>query len=324
MTLGAPYPYFGGKSGAAELIWSLLGDVDNYVEPFAGSLAALLLRPNPGGVETVNDWDANICNFWRAIAADPDAVAHHADWPVNETDLHARHSWLVRNGDTVRAGLDDPEWYDPKAAGWWVWGACNWIGSGWCSGNGPWVWDGSNIVDRRQLPHLSAGRGINRQLPHLGDAGRGAAIAQWFNGLSERLRDVRVCCGDWTRALTDSVTVRHGLTGVLLDPPYDKGNMDYGAGGMGQEISTAVREWCIANGSRDQIRIVLCGHAGEHDALLNHGWAIHKWKARKGYALTNEAIENSTSETIWASPNCLGGANDMPLFAPLDKSPHLS
>ncbi len=40
--LKAPFPWFGGKSRAAELIWSRLGDVSNYVEPFAGSLAVLL------------------------------------------------------------------------------------------------------------------------------------------------------------------------------------------------------------------------------------------------------------------------------------------
>jgi site-specific DNA-adenine methylase len=38
----APFPWFGGKSRAAKLIWSRLGDVPNYVEPFAGSLAVLL------------------------------------------------------------------------------------------------------------------------------------------------------------------------------------------------------------------------------------------------------------------------------------------
>ena len=42
----APFPYFGGKSKAAELVWSLLGDVPHYVEPFAGSMAVLLNRPH--------------------------------------------------------------------------------------------------------------------------------------------------------------------------------------------------------------------------------------------------------------------------------------
>lgn len=36
----APFPYFGGKSKAAPLVWQLLGDVEHYVEPFAGSATA--------------------------------------------------------------------------------------------------------------------------------------------------------------------------------------------------------------------------------------------------------------------------------------------
>ena len=41
----APFPWFGGKRRVAPEIWAAFGDVDNYVEPFAGSLAVLLERP---------------------------------------------------------------------------------------------------------------------------------------------------------------------------------------------------------------------------------------------------------------------------------------
>ena len=103
----------------------------------------------------------------------------------------------------------------------------------------------------------------------------------------------------------DPVTTRHGLTAVFLDPPYEKGDMDYGAGGMGLGIADAVREWCAANGNDPKLRIVLCGHAGEHDALLQQGWHIRTWKAGGGYALTDEATANRKSETLWCSPHCV-------------------
>jgi site-specific DNA-adenine methylase len=45
--LRAPFQYFGGKSRAAHLVWARFGDVPNYVEAFAGSLATLLARPHP-------------------------------------------------------------------------------------------------------------------------------------------------------------------------------------------------------------------------------------------------------------------------------------
>lgn len=87
----APFPWFGGKSRVAHLVWPRFGDVVNYVEPFAGSLAVLLKRPHQARNETVNDLDCFIANFWRCIQADPEQTAQYADWPVNEADLHARH-----------------------------------------------------------------------------------------------------------------------------------------------------------------------------------------------------------------------------------------
>lgn len=70
--LEAPFPWFGGKRVVAPWVWSAMGDVDNYVEPFAGSLAVLLHRPprHRRRAETVNDADHFLANFWRAIQRD--------------------------------------------------------------------------------------------------------------------------------------------------------------------------------------------------------------------------------------------------------------
>ena len=152
--LAAPFPYFGGKSLACEQVWAAFGDVKNYVEPFCGSAAMLLGAPEGKRVETINDYDGFVSNFWRAIAYDPEIVAHYAD----------------------------------------------------------------------------------------------------------------------------------------------------------------VRAWCAENGDRQNLRIVLCGHAGEHDALLDRGWRIRRWVARKGYALTDEAVRNSASETLWCSPHCVKGETEVGLF----------
>lgn len=321
-TLAAPFPYFGGKSRACEKVWAALGDPENYVEPFAGSAAMLLGRPNVGKVETINDADGFVANFWRAVSLDAAEVARHVDWPTNEADLIARHSWLVRNASGLLQRLEaDPDYYDAKVAGWWCWGACNWIGGGWCHGTGPWQHDGEKLVDarklphlgdagqgvNRRLPHLSPGQGVNRQLPHLsaGRQGRTQYIYEWFGALQDRTRGVRVAVGDWQRVVTESVTVRHGLTGVFLDPPYTKGAMNYAAGGVGGELAAKVRAWCAKNGNDKRLRIVLCGHAGEHDELLQAGWHTRAWAARKGYARTDEAVKNSASETLWCSPHCV-------------------
>ena len=270
----APFPYFGGKSAVAEIIWNAIGsDVTNYVEPFAGSLAVLLARPGGAGkTETVNDFDGLLSNVWRAMASDPDAVAHHADWPVNECDLHARHLWLVGQRDSLTEKLmGDSAWFDAKAAGWWVWGACAWIGSGWCSGAGPWISVDGVLTDRRKLPHV-------------GDAGRGDYICAMFREISARLRNVRVACGDFERVLGHSSTTRHGVTGVFLDPPYDAGNHDpYAVDTNG--VARRAAEWCLKNGEDEKLRIVLAGYDQEHDhlGLDLFGWRKVPWKARGGF-----------------------------------------
>lgn len=144
--LRAPFTYFGGKSLAVDVVWAAFGGIANYIEPFCGSAAMLLGAPAKIKIETINDLDGFVANFWRAVDAAPEEVARWADWPVNENDLFARHAWLVTQRKTLSESLHCPNFYDAKIAGWWLWGSCAWIGSGWCSGDGPWCWDGARIT----------------------------------------------------------------------------------------------------------------------------------------------------------------------------------
>ena len=304
MSLQAPFPWFGGKSPVASQVWAALGDCAGYVEPFFGSGAVLLARDNAGKFETVNDLDGLLANFWRAVKHDAAAVADAADWPVNEADLHARHLWLVgqRNRITERL-MGDPDWFDAKAAGWWLWGACAWIGSGWCSGAGPWIAQDGVMVDSRQLPHLSEGRGVNRKL----------FILDWIEALHCRLRDVRVACGDWTRVTGPSVTgAGGGICGVFLDPPYDvEDRADVYA--TESKVAPDVRQWCAANGDDPALRIVLAGYDGEHNKLTGMGWRMIEWKARGGYGSQGDGDgrANARRERLWLSPHCLGVKVDL-------------
>ena len=299
--LKAPFPWFGGKSRAAELIWQRFGKVANYVEPFAGSLAVLLQRPGTLSTETVNDLDGLLVNFWRAVRAEPEVVAMHADWPVAELDLHARHAVLVESRAALTAQLQaDPNFYDAVLAGWWVWGACAWIGSGWCSGKGPW--QRVETAEGLRLVNVSgnAGKGINRQLPHLGDAGKG----EWLSILAGRLRNVRVACGDWQRVTGPSVTTKHGLTAMLLDPPYDEGSAENDVYGVAHSsVAADVRAWALENGTNPLLRIALCSYG---DTPPLPGWTREKWQARKGYQKADaDGASNADREVIDFSPHCL-------------------
>jgi DNA adenine methylase len=299
----APFPWFGGKRKVAAAVWERFGRVDNYVEPFFGSGAVLLGRPDLGGLETVNDLDGYVANFWRATQRDPEGVAQWADAPVNENDLHARHVWLLERREALRPSLEgDPDYYDAQIAGWWVWGISCWIGSGFCSGNGPW-W----INADRQLVHLGdTGQGVNRKLVHLGNTGQGGRLVPWFLSLAERLRHVRVCSGDWSRVCGPSVTFKHGMTAVFLDPPY--ADTAQRQGDLYREdsdsVAHAVRVWALEAGQRPDMRIALCGYDGEHD--MPAAWRVLTWNAGEGFGgQAEERTKNGTRERIWFSPACV-------------------
>jgi DNA adenine methylase len=317
--LKAPFPWFGGKSRVAPLVWDCFGDVQNYVEPFFGSGAVLLGRPTSAGTETINDLDCMVANFWRALQVDAEAVAAFADNPVNEADQHARHLWLCAQEEFRERMKTEPDYYDAKIAGWWVWGQCIWIGAGWCSVQLPHLGNAGKGLNR-QLPHLGdAGKGVHRKLPHLGDAGTGDIASDLTSGtrrgqllaymreLAERLRSVRVCCGDWSRVCGPSVTIKHGITGVFLDPPYadEAERTDNLYSHDSGDVAHAVRAWAIEWGNHRDMRIALCGYDGEH--AMPDSWNCVAWKAHGGYGSQGEnaARENSGRERIWFSPHCL-------------------
>lgn len=275
----APFPYFGGKSTVAHIVWSRFGNVPNYVEPFFGSGAVLLSRPYRPGIETVNDLDCMLANFWRSMTCAADEVAHWADWPVNEADLLSRHKWLIDQTEFRDRMRSDPDHHDAKIAGWWVWGLCAWIGHGWCAKTA-------------------------NQRPHLGNAGQGELLQAYFRTIQDRMRMVRVCCGDWLRVLGPSPTTKLGLTGVFLDPPYASDRSVV----YTEESAVAhdVRRWALENGDNPQLRIALCGYEGEHEMP---GWECIAWKAAGGYASqgSGRGRENARKERIWFNKSCLQG-----------------
>ena len=217
----------------------------------------------------------------------------------------------------------NPDWYDAKAAGWWVWGMALWIGGGFCAGSGPWVVEGGQLIHvgdaapgiqrqrihvgdagrgiQRKLIHVgNAGQGIQRQRIHVGDAGRGiqrqlihvgnagqGGLYSYLRGLAERTARVRVACGDWQRVIGPSVTTNHGLTGVYLDPPYRFTGRHaelYGAHESASVFDETVA-WALAHGADPLLRIALSGY-GDEDvmaAFAEAGWSALRWKAKKGY-----------------------------------------
>lgn len=60
------FGWYGGKFSHLDWLLPLLTECHHYCEPFAGS-AALLLNRAPSPVETYNDIDGEVCNFFRVL-----------------------------------------------------------------------------------------------------------------------------------------------------------------------------------------------------------------------------------------------------------------
>ena len=317
----APFPYFGGKRSVAAEVWKRLGDPAQYIEPFCGSAAILLAKPKPASLEVICDGSGFIANFWRATKHQPAAVAEAADYPVSHIDLGARHVWLMAQRERIGDALQDTDWPgDAKAAGWWLWGQCCWIGSGWCE------WDkvgkvphasnaGRGIQAIGKVPHAgNAGRGIQAigKVPHASDAGRGIqAIGQvphagnagmdhlltssgraawvWLHKLANRMERVRVVHGDWSRCLNHHFGGDD--TAVFLDPPYRAYEAVYSTA----PIADAVCAWARENA---HLRIALCGHLGDYDLP---GWDAVQWSRGR---FTYSGKKTTDLECVWYSPPC--------------------
>jgi len=64
-----PFGWYGGKFSHLAWLLPLLPPCHHYCEPFAGS-AAVLLNRKPSPIETYNDLDGEVCNFFRMLRDD--------------------------------------------------------------------------------------------------------------------------------------------------------------------------------------------------------------------------------------------------------------
>jgi DNA adenine methylase len=326
----SPFPYFGGKRSVAHEVWSRLGSPIQYIEPFCGSAAVLLAAPRPASLEVINDGSGFIANFWRAVKHSADLVAEWADYPVSHIDLGGRHVWLMEQRDQIGAGLRDPNWPgDAKVAGWWLWGQCCWIGSGWCDwvGKVPHAGNaGMGVQALGQVPHAgNAGMGVQAlgQVPHAGDAGRGVqalgkvphagnagmglltscgrTAQAWLRRIADRLERVRIVHGDWSRCLNNHYGGDE--TAVFLDPPYRAYEKLYG---VSSPVADSVAAWARDN---EHLRIALCGHNGDYQL---DGWDVVKWSRGKP---TYGGSQTTDDECVWYSPACEASTRQGDMFA---------
>ena len=130
-------------------------------------------------------------------------------------------------------------------------------------------------------------------------------IYKWFRKLSERLRYVRVICGDWNSVCGVNWEKLHGNIGMFFDPPYgvkDRDSNLYHHDSL--TIAKDVLTWCKEKGSIDKYRIVIAGY-DEYIELLDNDWTKIHWETQGGFScISGKANSNSKREVLYLSPHC--------------------
>jgi len=304
------FPYYGNKRTVADRIWQYFGDLKVYCEPFAGTASVLLSHP-PIYRELLNDIDGYIVNLFRAVRASPEEVAKAACFPVNETELHARHCWLM-NWNQHEKLYNDPEYYDVQAAGYWLYGQRIWIGSGWCrnkipSGKmprsdvacatipnqGPLTIH--NYPERRPDVRLNIKKkrpkNIRRPLNNVVELD---VMIAHMHEVAARLKWTKILCGDWKRVCTPGILLKRTKqdpkrVGIFFDPPYAasiRTKNIYTHDSM--TIAKEVEKWA----KEQPYKIVLAGYEGDYDLP---GWECHNWNS-------TGCSSNSHKERLWFKP----------------------
>lgn len=82
------FGWYGGKFSHLDWLLPLLPEVHQYCEPFAGS-GAVLLNRKPAAVETYNDIDGDVVNFFKLLREKPDELARAiALTPFSREEFH--------------------------------------------------------------------------------------------------------------------------------------------------------------------------------------------------------------------------------------------
>lgn len=318
--LSPPLPFYGKKDYVAPLIWKLLGSPVLYIEPFGGSLAVLLARPDYDPHkhwEVVGDLNGLIVNLYRAIKADAVAVAKLVDRMWAEQDLDAALRVINQRKPTLSDWLaENLNNYDVELAAYHLVLECYCLGS-----------MRTNKVSRLGRRGVCAKSFVKVGVDEQGFVVN-ETVYEWLRAIQNRLHFVDIYCRDWKKTIEISVGSHTKYlrmqdanstprVGVFLDPPYvaDESHLIKYIDTLTKQdllkLRNEVLQWCIEMTNCPDMRIVLTGYE-EYDELRKHGWRVYNFRKshqslrnrRKDPILRDEIYTNVWRERVYASPTC--------------------
>ena len=299
--MDAPFPYFGTKKHYASIVWQRFGNPDCYIEPFAGSIAVLLRRevmPTTRSIEIIGDLSGKICNFWRAVQADPEAVARYCTWPIVHHDLTSRNifivNWLRENKQKL---IDNPDFFDAKIAGWWAWGQCVSVDMKYC-----------RVIDASRPCLHGAGVSISKTAyKSLKFEECIEYNSRIMKELADRISQVAIINRPWAACCTPALLAEGQNPAIFLDPPYKQEQRTdtlYDNEEQSEDAAVASYDWAVQHG--EKYRIAYCCHKDDFPVptdweAVEMSFVTHNWsKTRK---------PNKPTDLIMFSPACLPSNN---------------
>lgn len=260
-----PFGWYGGKFSHLAWLLPLLPPCHHYCEPFSGS-AAVLLNRTPSPVETYNDLDGEVVNFFRVLRDQGDALIK----AIGLTPFSREEFALACKLDPSLSPLERARRFYVRA----------------------------RQVRTGLAQTASLGRWANCK--HTSRAGMSGVISRWLGAVedlpavAERLLRVQI----ENRPAIDVIRL-YDSPGTLFycDPPYvheTRGDSK----AYGHEMTAGQHSELAHVLNRVKAMVAVSNYQCK---LMDEIYAPPKWKRTVGVAKTNHATKGKRIEVIWTN-----------------------
>jgi len=269
-----PFGWYGGKFSHLDWLLPLLPSCHHYCEPFGGSAAVLLNRP-PSPVETYNDLDGEVVNFFRVLRDEKERLIE----AIGLTPFSREEFALACQLDPNVSALERARRFYVRA----------------------------RQVRTGLAQKASLGRWANCK--NTSRAGMSGAVSRWLGAvedlpaIAERLLRVQI----ENRPAIDVIRL-YDSPGTLFycDPPYVHATRtDLNA--YGYEMSDEEHEALAAVLNRVRGKVALSNY---QCALMDKLYPTPKWRKTVVGPRTNHATKGKRVEVLWTNYDPTEASND--------------
>jgi DNA adenine methylase len=260
-----PFGWYGGKFSHLAWLLPLLPKCHHYCEPFAGSAAVLLNRP-PSPVETYNDLDGEVVNFFRVLRNEKDRLVE----AIGLTPFSREEFALACRLDPTATPLERARRFYVRA----------------------------RQVRTGLAQTASLGRWANCK--NTSRAGMSGVVSRWLGAvedlplIAERLLRVQI----ENRPAIDAIRLYDSIeTLFYCDPPYVHGTRG-DAKAYGHEMTDDEHAELAALLNSARAKVAVSNYPCE---LMDRLYPAPKWHKTVSSARTNHATKGTRVEVLWTN-----------------------